>query len=86
LKLQYDEPLSNFGFKLNLRRYNLDVLQWAREHDCPWDSNTCLFAASRGHLEVLQWARAHGCPWHKQMCERESRLHIHTWAWVCAQA
>jgi hypothetical protein len=26
LKLQYDEPLSNFAFSFNLRRYNLAAL------------------------------------------------------------
>ena len=32
------------------------VLQWAREHDCPWDAWTCE-AAEFGHLDVLRWAR-----------------------------
>ena len=42
---------------------HLEVLQWARENDCPWDEETCARAAIGGHLEVLQWARAKGCPW-----------------------
>jgi len=36
---------------------NLEMLKWARQHDCPWDAGTCSFAASGGHLEVLQWVR-----------------------------
>jgi hypothetical protein len=28
LKLKHDKLLSNFGFKFNLRHYNLAVLQW----------------------------------------------------------
>ena len=41
----------------------MEVLQWAREHGCPWDANTCNAAAAGGHLEVLKWAREQGCPW-----------------------
>ena len=41
---------------------HLEVLQWAREHDCPWSESTCICAAEEGHLEVLRWAREHGCP------------------------
>ena len=33
---------------------NLEVLQWARENGCAWDSHTCACAAEGGHLEVLQ--------------------------------
>jgi hypothetical protein len=42
---------------------HLEVLRWAREHDCPWDVATCAAAAEKGHLEVLRWAREHDCPW-----------------------
>ena len=35
----------------------------ARENDCPWDEDTCSYAAYGGHLEVLKWARLNGCPW-----------------------
>lgn len=38
----------------------LDVLQYARDNDCPWDERTCSFAAEGGHLEVLEWARSQG--------------------------
>jgi hypothetical protein len=36
---------------------HLEVLQWARQHGCPWDSRTCSYAAIAGHLDVLQWLR-----------------------------
>ena len=39
-----------------------EVLQWAREHGCEWDSLTCVYAARNEHLDVLQWAKEHGCP------------------------
>ena len=38
----------------------LDVLKWARENDCGWDSLTCTYAAQNGHLDVLRWARENG--------------------------
>ena len=41
---------------------HLEVLQWALEHDCPWDMETCECAAENGELEVLRWAIEHGCP------------------------
>jgi len=37
------------------------LLQWAREHHCPWDWLTCAGAAQHGHLEVLKWALERGC-------------------------
>jgi len=40
-------------------------LKWARAHDCPWDEETCSYAAANGQLEVLQWAREHHCPWNE---------------------
>ena len=39
------------------------MLQWAREHDCPWAETTCEEAAAGGHVAVLQWAIEQGCPW-----------------------
>ena len=38
------------------------MLQWARANGCPWDEETCTFAAKKGHNEVLQWAIENGCP------------------------
>jgi len=41
----------------------MEVLQWARAHDCPWDEDTCAYAAENGQLQVIMWAREHGCEW-----------------------
>ena len=38
----------------------LDVLRWARGHDCTCDAKNCAFAAEGGHLEVLKWAVGRG--------------------------
>ena len=40
---------------------HLDVLQWLRANGCPWDTNTCIYAAKGGHFELLKWAKANGC-------------------------
>ena len=52
---------------------HLEVLKWAREHDCPWHVNIfiCTLAAAGGHFEVLDWARAHGCPYEEEEDEIE---------------
>ena len=47
---------------------HLEVLQWARNNGCDWDSDTCACAAQNGHLEVLQWARNNGCDWDSDTC------------------
>ena len=77
---------------------HLEVLQWARQHGCPWGRSTCLAAARGGHLEVLQWARQHDCPWDSATCEHAAfagRLEMLQWArqhdcpwdsWTCACA
>ena len=41
---------------------HLEVLRYAHEHGCPWDTDTCTCAAQGGHLEMLRYAREHGCP------------------------
>ena len=54
--------------ELQIFRGHSDCLICAREHGCPWDSNTCLTAAREGHLDCLIWARKHGCPWNPVQC------------------
>jgi hypothetical protein len=47
---------------------HLAVLRWAREHDCPWNTNSCVGAARAGQLEVLRWVRendANGEVWNE---------------------
>ena len=41
---------------------HLEVLKWAREHNCPWGGRTRKYAAKRGHIELLRWAEENGCP------------------------
>ena len=43
---------------IKLQCGHLDVLRWAREHNCPWDERTYRLAAN---AEVRQWAVDHGC-------------------------
>jgi hypothetical protein len=42
---------------------HLEILKWARENGCPWDGQTCYFAAVFGRFELLRWARENGAPW-----------------------
>jgi len=38
---------------------HLEVLQWAREHGCPWNASRCAHVAdSGGHVQVVQWVMA----------------------------
>jgi hypothetical protein len=48
------------------RKGHWHVLQYLREHHCPWDSKTCSYAAESGQLGTIMWARARGCPWDEQ--------------------
>ena len=80
---------------------HLDVLQWARSREYPWDhtqmsrwprcpggwtSGTCESAAKNGHLAILQWARAQGCPWDKRTCtEAAKNGHLEVLQWARAQ-
>lgn len=50
-----------------VHRGNLELLQYAHEHDAHWDSRICDEAAWYGHLYCLQYAHEHGCPWDKNM-------------------
>jgi len=62
----------------------LDALQWAREHGCPWDEMEVSQAAAwGGHLGVLQWTREHGCPLVEDICvyaAQEGHLEVFKWA------
>jgi hypothetical protein len=41
---------------------HLEVQQWARQHDCPWDFQTRRRAEESGHQEVFRWLDEHGAP------------------------
>lgn len=61
----------------------LEVLKWARYHNCPWDTWTCAKAALGGHLDVLKWLRENGCPWDDWVCSYAARgghLEVLEWA------
>ena len=30
---------------------------------CPWDEDTCSWAALGGHVSCLEYAHVNGCPW-----------------------
>ena len=47
---------------------NLPGLQFLRSVGCPWNEETCRFAALSGYLAVLQWCRENGCPWDERTC------------------
>jgi hypothetical protein len=40
--------------ELAARNGHLDVLMFAREHDCPWTIDVCQGAAQFGYLEMLK--------------------------------
>ena len=40
---------------------NLEVLQWARQHGCPWDWRTYEWARDYHHIK--QWAEDNDCKW-----------------------
>jgi hypothetical protein len=48
---------------------DLGRLKWAHEHGCPWDEDTCVYAACNGHLECLKYAHMNGCPWDEDTCK-----------------
>jgi hypothetical protein len=65
---------------------HLEILQWARSQECPWNACTCAWSAQNGHLEVLQWARDNGCPWNEMTCERAAQNgHLEVLKWARSQ-
>jgi len=60
----------NIELASQLAKYgHLNILKWAKENGCPWDSWTCANAAYGGHFELLKYARENGCPWDSWTCE-----------------
>jgi hypothetical protein len=65
----------------------LDILQWARAHDCPWAPSTCEYAAAEGHLEILDWAVRNGCPpGHRAGIAAASRGRLEVLKWMSARS
>ena len=74
------------GSKMNIRYFvsSAELIRWAKENGCPWDSYTCSQAAEGGHLEVLRWIRTNDCPWDSYTCTwaaKGGHLEILKWAW-----
>lgn len=44
---------------------HLTCLEWAVEHNVPWDPDTTCFAVGYGCPNCLRFAIEHGCPWHR---------------------
>ena len=59
----------------------MPALQYLHENGCPWDSNTCLYAADNGDLPVLKYLHENGCPWDRCTCLFAAN-HKH---WDCLQ-
>ena len=76
-------PVGHEDMRLAAYLGQLEVLKWAREQGCPWDSWTCYHAAAGGHLEVEQWARGRDCPRDQSTCHtaaRRGHLEVLMWA------
>ena len=56
------------------RNGNVELLQFLRGKECPWDSRTCHYAARYGHLECLEYARENGCPFDEEASGSEWSL------------
>jgi len=46
----------------------LDIIKWARENNCCWDSSTCSSAAEMGYLDIIKWVKGNGCQWDSSTC------------------
>ena len=51
----------------------LNCLQYAHEHEVPWNKWTCAYAAGNGHLNCLRYAYEHGCQWNCKTCAYAAR-------------
>jgi hypothetical protein len=58
---------------------NLDILMWARENGCEWNSQTFVVSARRGNLKTLTYALENGCKWTSEATEAG---HLHVLKWV----
>lgn len=61
----------------------LHVVKWARFHECPWNKETCSYAAYHGHLHILKWLLMNGCKWNSNVCRLAcSNGHLDIVQWV----
>jgi hypothetical protein len=72
-RLEFVKGVRNNGNRLNNSTYSEDILnvcdnghleclKYCHENNCPWDNQTCRYAAIYGNLECLKYARDNGCP------------------------
>ena len=77
---------SNFGTQVCMKAAEygqLAALQWLRQNDCNWNSETSSAVAKGGHLSILQWARENECEWNSSTCFRAAEgghLSVLQWA------
>lgn len=79
LKIHTYYGLCRFAVKTN----DLELLQWARQKGCLWDSGICSLAAEKGNLDILMWVRQNGCPWDSLTCSaaaNHGHLNVLQWA------
>lgn len=63
----------------------LNVIQWARTNECPWDESVCLKAAESGHLDVIQWVMSHRGWWSARACTLAAKnRHVEVIRWAVA--
>ncbi len=62
----------------------LTVSHWLDEHECPWDSAACEWAAFLGHLEILRWALETGHPHNIETVCRRAAMggHLEVVEWL----
>ena len=41
---------------------NLEMLQWLRSQDCPWNEHTCRAAMNIENQEMWRWVIENDCP------------------------
>ena len=53
----------------------LPALKYLHENGCPWDEDTCYWAADREHWDCLQYAVDNKCPrWRRYAQEHAKHL------------
>jgi|SRR5579872_7073345 len=61
----------------------LEILKWARENNCNWNSNVCICAAWNGHLNIIKWAKNNGCDWNSDTCINAAKMgHLEVLKWA----
>jgi hypothetical protein len=44
-------------------------MKYLHELGCPWNADTCRWAAQSGHLDCLKYLHENGCPWNEDACQ-----------------